>query len=135
MNHKIYITGDKLEQFYKSAISEYDKRLSKYCKIQLQYFKKPDQLLSKIQDNDYKILIITNDQTQSSEELASKIDTLGISGVSSICYVISDRPLDFKSDEQLALSSFDMSLGLKTTILYEQIYRSYRIIHNQAYHK
>lgn len=133
MTFKIYITGEKLKPHFIASIKEYEKRLSRYCKIDLLFFKKPSQLLSKIPPNSHIILISSSGVTISSEELSSKIDMLGLTGMSTICIIIGEESI--KYHETIALSSMEMELGLTTTILYEQIYRAYRILNNQAYHK
>lgn len=132
MNFKIYITGDKIEKFFIDAISEYEKRLSRYCKIELIQFKDVSQLLKKLPEKMYKILISINGKCISSEELANKINSLGLSGISDIAIIVG---VEIPHNESLAISPMEMDLGLQTTILFEQIYRSYRIINNQAYHK
>lgn len=132
MNFKIYVVGEKFEKFYTEAIKEYEKRLSRYCKIQLSHFKTEEQLLKKISDKSYKILISLNKKTISSEELADKIKTFGLSGISDVTIIIG---ANLPSNDTLAISPMNMDLGLITTIIFEQIYRSYRIINNQAYHK
>nr|MBK5235909.1 23S rRNA (pseudouridine(1915)-N(3))-methyltransferase RlmH [Clostridium sp.] len=132
MNFKIYITGDKLEKFFVEAIKEYEKRLSRYCKIELLYFKNKEQLSKKLLDKSYKILLSVKGENISSVGLASKISSLGLSGISDIAIIIGT---DLPHDEALALSPMEMDLGLQTTIIFEQIYRSYRIINNEAYHK
>ncbi len=48
MKIKVYAIGEKLEKFYLEAIKEYEKRLSRYCNIELIYLKKEDQLQKKL---------------------------------------------------------------------------------------
>ena len=132
MNFKIYYTGDKIEKFFIEAIKEYEKRLSRYCKIELLQFKNVNQLLKKLPEKTYKILISVNGTCISSEQLADKINTLGLSGISDASIIVG---ADIPHNETLAISSMDMDLGLQTTVLFEQIYRAYRILNNQPYHK
>lgn len=129
MNFKIYLVGDKIDKFYTEAIKEYEKRLSRYCKIQLVHVKNEKQLLKNISDKFYKILISSKGQQISSEELADKINLLGISGKSDIAIIIGVE--NIFCDEMLSISPMEMELGLKATITFEQIYRSYRIINNE----
>ncbi|MDF2821796.1 MAG: rRNA methyltransferase [Clostridiales bacterium] len=133
MNYKIYVIGDKFEDFYTDAIKEYEKRLSRYCKIQLIHTKKPQDFLSILPQNTFKISISNRSTSISSEALALKIDTLGLTGVSNVSIILGYENLDY--DDSITVSSMDMDLGLMATILYEQIYRAYRILNNQAYHK
>lgn len=132
MNFKIYIICDKIEKFYSEAIKEYEKRLKIYCKIELIPLKNKDKLLKSLSSKSYKILVSTKGIQISSVELATKINTLAISGNSDISIIIG---ADVPPDEILAISTMDMTIGLQATTLFEQIYRAYRILNNQAYHK
>ncbi len=133
MNFKIYLLGDKIAKFYKEAIKEYEKRLGRYCKIQLIEVKNQDALSKSLSPNSYKIWITTKGESISSEELAAKINKYAISGHSDMAIIIGGESVQF--DEQLAISTMDMESGLLVTILFEQIYRAYRILNNQPYHK
>ena len=133
MNFKVYIVGDKIKKFYAEAIKEYEKRLSRYCKTKLIQVKDEDKLLKVLSDKFYKILISAKGQRISSEELANKINLFGISGKSDIAIIIGTENAPY--DEKISISPMEMDLGLATTIVFEQIYRSYRIINNQPYHK
>lgn len=134
MNIKIMTISSSYEKFYKDAIAEYTKRLSRYCKLSLLEFKTKDQLLQKISINDYKIQVFSDGINISSEDLSEKIKSLGLTGNSSLTMIIGiDDSLDV--DETLSLSQMKMSIPLEVTVLLEQIYRAYRILNNQAYHK
>ncbi len=133
MKFTIYIICEKIERFYLEAIKEYEKRLSRYCIIKLIYLKREDQLEKKLSDSSYKIVVTNTKQSLSSEELAEKINDLGVSGTSDISIVIGSGNVLY--DEKLTMSQMDMDTGLKTTILIEQLYRAFRIIHNHPYHK
>lgn len=134
MNIKIMTISSSYEKFYKDAIAEYTKRLSRYCKLSLLEFKTKDQLLQKVSINDYKIQVFSDGINISSEDLSEKIKLLGLTGNSSVTMIIGiDDSLDV--DESLSLSQMKMSIPLEVTVLLEQIYRAYRILNNQAYHK
>lgn len=133
MKFKVIVIGDKIEKFYLEAIKEYAKRLERYCKIQLKHLKNESALDKEISDRSQCILITTKGDAISSEELAYKINEWGVSGLSDISVVINAENVN--SHEQLTLSPMEMDAGLKTTIVFEQIYRSYRIINNHPYHK
>ena len=138
MYYKIYtIAESKIDKFYIEAIKEYEKRLSKYCKIKLHHIKNREQLLSKLSKNSHVILISTEGTNISSEELAEKINSYGVTGISNITIILRDSLEMFKDnfDESIMISTMDMDIGLQTTILFEQIYRAYRINNNQPYHK
>ncbi|MBA9085984.1 23S rRNA (pseudouridine1915-N3)-methyltransferase [Fontibacillus solani] len=133
MKFTIYIVCEKIEKFYLEAIKEYEKRLGRYCTIKLIYLKREDQLEKKISDSSYKILVTNTNQLLSSEELAEKINDLGVSGTSDISIIIGSETVLY--DEKLTMSQMDMDTGLKTTVLIEQLYRAFRIIQNHPYHK
>lgn len=133
MNFRICLVGEKPEKFYIQAIKEYEKRLSRYCKIQLVHQKNAEQLQKKLPDKAHRILVTPVGQMLSSEELADKINTLGLSGSSDITIWLGAP--DLPHDESIALSPLDMDFGLQTTLIFEQIYRSYRILKGEPYHK
>lgn len=133
MNIKIFIVGEKIDKTILEGIKEYEKRLSRYCKVKLQHFKNEEQLLKKITDKTYKVLISVMGTTVTSEELAEKINQLGLTGKSDVTIIIGVDNLPH--DELLAISPMEMDLGIKTLIMFEQIYRSYRILNNEPYHK
>jgi 23S rRNA (pseudouridine1915-N3)-methyltransferase len=133
MNFKIYTVSNKIDKFYIEAIKEYKKRLSRYCKIELIQVKNEEQILKKISDKYYKISIGVTGQNISSEELADKINTFCISGNSDIALIIGAEKITY--DEAISISSMKMDLGLMTTVIFEQLYRAYRILNNQPYHK
>ena len=127
------IQPKKIEKFYLDALKEYEKRLSRYCKIKLIRCKTKQDLLKKLPENSYKISITSGFSTCSSEDLAQKINNYAVSGNSTVSLVIGDHSITY--DETLAISPMDIADGLLATIVYEQIYRAYRILNNQPYHK
>lgn len=133
MNFKIYLIGDKIPKHFKSAIEEYEKRLSRYCKIQLIEVKNQDMLTKSLTATSFKIYLSVKGENVSSTELATKFNEYATSGKSEIAIIYGIEPPQF--DEHLAISRMDIEDGLLITILFEQIYRAYRILHNHAYHK
>ncbi|MGG1674019.1 23S rRNA (pseudouridine(1915)-N(3))-methyltransferase RlmH [Paenibacillus sp. NRS-1783] len=133
MKFNVYIVVDKIEKFYFEAIKEYEKRLSRYCDMKLIHIKKGEQLERKVNPNSFVVAVSTSGKSISSEELAFKIDHWALTGKSDISVVIGSN--DTLHNEKLTLSQMEMDLGLKTTILFEQVYRAYRIINNHPYHK
>jgi len=133
MNIKVYAIGMVKDKNQLEAIKEYDKRLGRYCKIEMILVKNKEVLLKKLSNKSYVIKISTTGELFTSEGLAEKVKTLGVTGTSDMAFIYSEEHLEW--DDHLALSKMDMSLGMAMTILFEQIYRGYRIIHNQAYHK
>ncbi|MBI9012202.1 MAG: 23S rRNA (pseudouridine(1915)-N(3))-methyltransferase RlmH [Clostridiales bacterium] len=133
MNIKVYAISMVKDKNQLAAIKEYDKRLGRYCKIEMILVKNKEMLLKKLSNKSHVIKVSTEGDLITSEGLAEKIKTLGVTGTSDMAFVYSEE--EFEWDEHVAISKMDMSLGMVMTILFEQIYRGYRIIHNQAYHK
>lgn len=139
MNIKIIITKKIKEKFTKEAIKEYDKRLSRYCKLKLVEVKNESQLYKEIADKTFLILVNAKGNLITSEGLAEKISDLGVRGKSDVTFLIVDEEVDYgirkRVDYHLAISSMDMDINILIIILFEQIYRAYRIINNEPYHK
>lgn len=159
MKIDICCVGKVKESYFRGGIEEYSKRLSKYCKLDVLEVadeKTPDKasealeteikrkegerLLKNIKDDAFVIVLAIDGKPLSSEQLADKIDSLGISGTSHIQFVIGGS-LGL-SEEVLRRANFKLSFSnmtfphqLMRVILLEQIYRSYRIIHGEPYHK
>ena len=159
MRITIACVGKVKEKFYRDAIQEYAKRLSRYVKLDIQEVadektpenaslalekeikeKEGNRLLKKIPDNAYVIALAIEGQALSSTDLAGKIEQLGLSGNSHIVFVIggslglSPQVLG-RADEKLSFSKMTFPHQLMRVILLEQIYRSYRIINGEPYHK
>ena len=147
MKYEIYIQESKKSQkFCKKAIAEYEKRLSRYCKISCKFIKKEKEwnsLLTK--DTGMKKLLIQPGKANlTSEKLSAQLKTWEGSGMKGVMFFVpewneekSDRFVerDGNTIESLVLSDFTMSSNMTGMVLYEQIYRGYRILHNHPYHK
>ncbi|HBD00577.1 MAG TPA: 23S rRNA (pseudouridine(1915)-N(3))-methyltransferase RlmH [Lachnoclostridium sp.] len=159
MKITLVTVGKIKEKFYPDAIGEYSKRLSRYCKldiVQVADEKTPDsaseaverqikdkegeKILSSIKDGVYVIALAIDGEMLDSVELSEKINGLGIGGVSQIVFVIggslglSDAALR-RADYKLSFSKMTFPHQLMRVVLLEQIYRSYRIISGEPYHK
>ena len=151
--------GKVKEKFFTDAIKEYSKRLSRYCKLEIvevadektpdgaselvvsQIKEKEAERMEKyLPDSAYVIALAIEGKKLTSEKLAEKIDSLGISGTSHLVFLIggslgmSDRLLK-RADYLLSFSDMTFPHQLMRVILLEQVYRSYRIIHGEPYHK
>lgn len=159
MKITLVTVGKIKEKFFTDAIEEYSKRLSRYCKleiIQVADEKTPDhagealelqikekegeRILGQIKDGAYVIALAIEGQMLSSEKLAKKLDDLGISGVSQIVFVIGgslglSKKVLSRADYLLSFSKMTFPHQLMRVILLEQIYRSYRILKGEPYHK
>ena len=159
MKITILTVGKIKENYLKDAIDEYSKRLSKYCKleiIEVQDEKTPDnasevvedmirakeaeRLLKHVKEDAFVITLEINGKQLSSEELADKIEKLGVQGTSHIVFIIGGsiglgKEVLNRSNFALSFSKMTFPHQLMRVILLEQIYRSYRIISGEPYHK
>jgi len=146
---KIICVGKIKESFFKEAIDEYKKRLSKYTKIDIIEVndesngdilkKEAASILKYINNNDYVITMEIEGNKLNSRELSKKInDTLIIN--SNITFIIGgslglDESIKKLSNYKLSFSDLTFPHQLFRIILLEQIYRSFKIINNESYHK
>lgn len=159
MNIKLLCVGKIKEKFYRDAIAEYEKRLSRYGRlsiIEVADEKTPDhsseaeelqikekeaaRLLSHIRDNDYVIALAIDGQAWDSVSFAMHMERLAVSGRSSIVFVIGGslglhNSVLCRSNERLSFSAMTFPHQLMRVILLEQIYRSFRIRNHEPYHK
>ncbi len=143
---KILCVGKIKENYLREMIMDYEKRISKYHKIEIIEVKDEDNLekekehlLPFISPRDYVITLEILGSVMSSEDLAKKIDELFLN-YSTITFVIGSSlglHEDVKKRANLALSfsKFTFPHGLFRGILLEQIYRSFKILNNESYHK
>jgi 23S rRNA (pseudouridine1915-N3)-methyltransferase len=159
MKITILCVGKLKEKYFTLAIDEYSKRLSRYCKleiIEVNDEKTPDsasevlenqikkiegeRILKYIKEGTYLIALAIDGNMLSSEQLAEKIEQLGVNGESHITFVIGgslglSSDVLARADFKLSFSKMTFPHQLMRVILLEQIYRSYRINTNQPYHK
>ena len=159
MKITVVAVGKIKERFFEDALKEYEKRLGRYCKleiIQVADEKTPDgagealeaqirekegeRILARVRDGAYVIALAIQGQMLDSEELAEKLGALGVGGAGQVVFVIggslglSRKVLD-RADYQLSFSKMTFPHQLMRVILLEQIYRAYRILNHQPYHK
>ena len=159
MKITLITVGKIKEKYLRDAIAEYSKRLSRYCKLEIVEVadeKTPDQasetveenirakegerILKYINDDMYVITLEIDGKMLSSEEFAGKIESLGVQGKSSIAFVIGGsiglgKEVLRRSDYTLSFSKMTFPHQLMRVILLEQVYRGYRIINGEPYHK
>jgi 23S rRNA (pseudouridine1915-N3)-methyltransferase len=159
MKIRVICVGKIKENFYTDAVDEYSKRLSRYCKLEIVELtdeKTPDnasdtlnaqikekegkRILGSLSDSDYVCALAIEGKMLDSVELSQFIDRLGIEGKSSIAFVIggslglSGEVLS-RADMKLSFSKMTFPHQLMRVILLEQVYRAYRIMKNEPYHK
>ena len=148
---RIICVGKIKENYFKEAILEYKKRLSKYTKIEIieisdfdldikSTIKKEGELILKlIRDSDYNIVMDINGKEYDSVSLSKKIDEVFLSK-STITFIIGGsygvyELVKEKCDLKLSFSKLTFPHQLFRIILLEQIYRSFKILNNEEYHK
>lgn len=159
MKITIVCVGKIKEKFYRDALAEYTKRLSRYCSLTITEVadektkeqasetecaiikdREGERILKSIRDDGYVIALAIDGKPLDSVELSEKIDKLGLSGKSNVYFVIggslglSDAVMK-RADYKLSFSRMTFPHQLMRVILLEQIYRSYRIINHEPYHK
>ena len=159
MKITVITVGKIKEKYLKDAIAEYSKRLSKYCKLEIVEVadektpdnasevvedsirsKEAERILKYVKDDAFVITLEIKGKQLTSEELADKIDKLGVQGTSHIIFIIGGsiglgQEVLQKSDYALSFSKMTFPHQLMRVILLEQVYRSYRIINGEPYHK
>ena len=159
MKITILTVGKIKEKYLRDAIGEYTKRLSKYCKLEIVEVadeKTPDnaseiveesirqkegeRLLKQIKGDASVITLEIAGKMLDSVEFSEKIEQLGVQGISHICFIIggsiglSSEVLK-RSDFAISFSKMTFPHQLMRVILLEQIYRGYRIMMKEPYHK
>lgn len=159
MKITILCVGKIKEKFYREAIAEYQKRLSRYCNLEIievadektpdhaselvenQIKEKEAERLEKyFKEGAFVCALAIDGKSLDSVELSRRIEGLGTSGVSHIIFLIggslglAERILK-RADWKLSFSKMTFPHQLMRVILLEQIYRSYRIMNGEPYHK
>ena len=159
MNITVISVGKLKEKYLKMGIEEYVKRLGGYAKIDLVEVpdekapetlseidmdivkrKEGERILAKINDGTYVIALALDGKMKTSEEMAADLDNLMTYGKSKVAFVIGgslglhDDVLK-RADEKLCFGKMTLPHQLMKLVLVEQIYRSFRIIKGEPYHK
>jgi 23S rRNA (pseudouridine1915-N3)-methyltransferase len=159
VNISIVTVGKLKEKYLKQGIQEYLKRLSAYAKVEiievadekasemlsaaemeLVKQKEGERILAKISPDTYVITLAIDGKMKSSEELADSLDRLATYGKSKIAFVIGgslglSQAVLQRGNESLSFSKMTFPHQLMRLILVEQIYRAFRIIRGEPYHK
>ena len=159
MNVTVLAVGKLKEEYLKAAVKEYEKRLSRYAAVRITEVedekcaetagekeralvkeKEGQRLLSCIKEKDRVIALAIQGDSFSSEEMADRIGRFMTGGISDVVFVIggslglSEAVLQ-RADERWSFSKLTFPHQLVRVILLEQVYRSFRIIKNEPYHK
>lgn len=149
---KLICVGKVKEKFFEEAVKEYQKRLSRYAKLEIIevedvkgdnpniILEKESELISKnICSKDYVITLEINAREFTSEEFSKKIENLQIEN-SNITFIIGGSygladSIKKRSNQAISFSKLTFPHPLFRIIFLEQLYRAYKIMHNETYHK
>lgn len=158
MNINIVVVGSIKEKFYRDAIDEYVKRLSRYAKLSITEVKdekthanasaseedkikqiEAERILSKL-NNSYVVVLAIDGKKYTSESFAKRMENYDILSKGNLTFVIGGslglhESVLKRADERLSFSDMTFPHQLMRVILLEQIYRAYRIRNNEPYHK
>ena len=159
MKIDIICVGKLKEDYLKKGVSEYSKRLSSYCRLQILQLqdestfenasdkvtqqileKEGERILKQISDDAYVIALAIDGKRFSSEGFSKELESLGINGISHVQFIIGgslglDKRVLQRADLKLSFSDMTFPHQLMRLILLEQIYRAYRIMKGEPYHK
>ena len=159
MNIKIICIGNLKEKYWKEAVLEYGKRLDSYCKLEIAELKEAKlpnnassadevqvkeaeglEILKRIAKNEYVITLEIKGKKLTSEQLSLKINDLTLEGKSDITFVIGgslglSEEVSRRANFKLSFSDMTFPHQMMRVILLEQIYRSFKIMKNEPYHK
>lgn len=156
MNIRIVAVGKLKEKFWKAAVEEYAKRLGAYTKFEIVEVSDRDpakcggeskamqfeatDILKAIPESAHVILLAIDGKQYSSESFAKHFESLMSSGISSFCFVIGgstgvDSSVKMRANETFSFGKITLPHNLARVVLIEQLYRTFKIIKNEPYHK
>lgn len=159
MKIRTVCVGKIKERFFEDAIAEYRKRISAYATVEIVAVsdeKTPDKageklneqikdkegqrILSKIKPNDFVILLDLKGKMLTSEEMSGDLGQYMVSGISDFTFIIGgslgvSEAVKQRADVKWSFSKLTFPHQLMRVILLEQIYRAFKIMHHEPYHK
>ena len=143
---RILCVGKIKENYLKELISDYQKRINAYHKLEIIELKDSDieaeskEIIKNINEKDYNILLDIKGKKYNSIELSKLIDNTFINGYGTITFIIGasngvTEEVKVKCNLLLSFSDLTFPHGLFRGMLLEQIYRSFKILNNESYHK
>lgn len=159
MKITVLSVGKLKERFYREAVSEYEKRLGRYCRLELLEVmdekteenlsdpmaeqikaREAARLLPRIRPDSYCIALAIEGVKMDSVAFSRRLEQLALSGRSEICFVIGGSlglhpDVLRRADALLSFSDMTFPHQLMRVILLEQIYRAFRISRGEPYHK
>lgn len=155
----LIVLGKIKEKYLNEAIDEYKKRISRFASLNIVELKdrdKPDKLsdaelekiideeseeiLTKIDEQSFVITLEIEGKLLTSEEFAEEIKNVSVRGYSKITLIIGgsngfNKKVTNKADLKLSFGRMTMNHKLMRVVLLEQVFRCFKIINNEAYHK
>ena len=142
---KIIVVGKIKEKYLSNMIEDYYKRINKYHKLEIVEIIDNDSIsegkniIKKIKDKSYTIVLDINGEQYNSKEFASTLDKTLMNN-SNINFIIGGseglaKEVLNRADKKISFSKMTFPHGLFRAILLEQIYRSFKIKNNERYHK
>ena len=156
MKIKIIALGKIKEKFLKDGIEEFLKRLRPYAQVEITELmpieikddnltskvldEEAEKILSNIKQDSYIITLEILGKQLTSEEFASKIEEITNSGISELVFVIGSScglssKISQRADFKLSISKMTFLHQFARLLLVEQIYRAFKILKNETYHK
>ncbi len=142
MNIKIILEGKIKEPYFKLGVEEFKKRLTGYTSLKIvETSSIADFLKNSVKLNSYIITLEIEGETLSSPEFAQKIKEIETDGAyNEIIFLIGGsgglvREVRDKSNFKFSMSKLTFLHQEAVMILIEQIYRAYKILNNEKYHK
>ncbi len=159
MNINIICVGKLKEKYLRDASAEYEKRLSRYCRVQIRELKEArlaenaspaeeeavkteegKSILKALSSSSFVIVLDIGGKELSSDQLAEKIGSLATTGESTVDFIIGgslglSEEVKKRADFRLSFSPMTFPHQLMRVILLEQIYRSFKILRKEPYHK
>lgn len=155
----ILCVGKIKEKFYREALAEYEKRLSRYCKLEIievtdektpdnasktleEQIKKKEaeKILLRLKDDAYVITLEINGEKMDSVSFSQLVQKAAVKGKGNIVFIIGGslglhESVSKMADCKVSFSDMTFPHQLMRVILSEQIYRAYRIMNGEPYHK
>lgn len=152
----VVAVGKLKERFWEDACAEYVKRLSAYASIKMVEIPDRDPaktggeeagralegkaILAAIPERSHVVLLDIGGKERSSEEIASHLNDLMLRGESSITFVIGgscgvSSEVRARADERLSFGRITLPHNLARVVLLEQVYRAFKIMRGEPYHK
>lgn len=143
---KIICIGKIKEKYLTDLINDYQKRINKYHKLEIIELKdsninnEKEEILKHIKTSDYIISMCIEGKLLTTSEFKDKIESLMLNGNSNITFIIGGSDgihdeIKRQSNELISFSKLTFPHGLFRGILLEQIYRVFKIMNNETYHK